>query len=429
MGALRVGKLAKYLVGGGHDVRVVCAKDQPFAMDHPVEVSPDIIYSTRWRDINWLPAKVQLVRVWLKRLIAGDAALASPDAPASDTTALGGSGLLRKVLKFYQYATNIPDQTIGWLFPALRAGRIATKDWAPDIVFASAPPFTTLIVGRLIARRTGAPLVIEYRDRWMEDPYGLEEPKIRRWLDRKIEEWCARAAKSIVTVSEPWAEDYKARWGKPVTVAYNGFDPDDVEILNDVMPEPGDKLNILYTGIIYPERRDPTPLLEALSLLGEERHKISVAFYGSNVDLLWQAVNEKGQQDIVSLHTGVSFGEALRLQRQADVLLLLQWNDPLEAGNVPGKLFEYLAARRPVIGIGYEGGVPARVLRERDAGRVLNDPVTIAAYLKTLLDQKQRDGVLPLLPESVAAGLSRPEQYAGIVSLFQTVAGATTRNE
>ena len=50
---------------------------------------------------------------------------------------------------------------IGWLPHALRAGRRATDGWTPDVVFASAPPFTTLIAGRLIARRTGAPLVIE----------------------------------------------------------------------------------------------------------------------------------------------------------------------------------------------------------------------------------------------------------------------------
>lgn len=426
MGALRIGKFAKYLVGEGHDVRIVCAKDQPHAMDHPVEVPAEIITYTHWRDVNWLPAAVQAGRVWLKkRLSSGsrdDAAdsVSAATGQSAATSAAPSSGALRHILNFYQQATNIPDGMIGWLLPALGAARKATRDWTPDVVFASAPPFTTLIAGRMIARRVGAPLVIEYRDRWIEDRYS-DVPKARLWLDQKIEEWCARPARAVVTVSDPWAEDYRARWDKPVTVAYNGFDPDDVAPLDSVPPAASEKLTILYTGIIYPERRDPTPLLDALSLMGDDRDDIEIKFYGSNVDQLAGAVAAKHQQDIVTLSPGIPFREALTLQRQADVLLLLQWNNPLEAGNVPGKLFEYIAARRPVLGIGYEDGVPARLLREREAGRVLNDPQAIAAYLAELLDQKRRDGEIALLPEEVKAGLSRPEQYSEIVKLMNAV--------
>lgn len=433
MGALRVGRFSKYLVGEDHDVRIVCAKDQPFAMDHPVEVPTDIIYYSRWRDVNWLPAKVQMVRVWLKRLIGDKTGRDAPasSSPASSSPASSNavapdashpSGLLRRVLNFYRHATNIPDGMIGWLFPALRAGRIATKDWTPDIVFASAPPFTTLIVGRMIAGRTGASLVIEYRDRWMEDPYGLEEPRFRRWLDRKIEEWCARPAESVVTVSEPWAADYKERWGKPVTVAYNGFDQDDMAELDGIVPSSAPRLEIVYTGILYPDRRDPTPLFEALSRMDEARESVKVSFYGANPKPLKQMVARYDLHDVVTIRSRVSFGDSLRLQRAADVLLLLQWNDPLEAGNVPGKLFEYIAARRPVLGIGFEGGVPARILRERGAGQVINDPAEIATFLRTLIARKKAEGIVPLLPNSITEGLSRSDQYAEICKSFQSIA-------
>lgn len=422
MGALRVGKFAKYLLAEGHDIRIVCAKDQPYAMDHPVEVPDHVISYSRGYDVNWLPAAVQKLRVWLKSRRAGGLAISgTAKAPAAGPAGPSSSGLLSRMLSLYQHATNIPDSAIGWLFPALRSARAVTRNWQPDIVFASAPPFTTLIAGRMIAHRTGAPLVVEYRDRWLEDPYGHEAPRFRRWIEGRIEEWCARQAKSIVTVSEPWAEDYRARWGKPVAVCYNGFDPDDVATLDGIEPTVSDKLTILYTGIIYPERRDPTPLFEALALLGDDRRDIEVKFYGSNVDQLDSMIAGTGQQDIVTLCAGVPFREAILLQREADVLLLLQWNNPLEAGNVPGKLFEYLAARRPVLGIGYEQGVPAHILRERGAGRVLNEPEEIAAHLKSLLTIKRERGIVPLSPESVCAGLSRTEQYASIVARFEAV--------
>ena len=138
MGALRVGKFAKYLVGEGHDVRIVCAKDQPYAMDHPVEVPEDFIYRTIWRDINWLPASIQRVRAGIKSLLSGKTrapGVGAQDAPpAAANTPHQPNGILRLILNFYQNLTNIPDGMIGWLLPALRAGRKATKGWKPDVV-------------------------------------------------------------------------------------------------------------------------------------------------------------------------------------------------------------------------------------------------------------------------------------------------------
>lgn len=424
MGALRIGKLAKYLLGQGHDVRVVCAKDQPYAMTLPVEVPEAIVYYSRWGDVNIVPVKVQAIRVWLKRLLSrsgGQGPGEAATAPTATQPSAGPPGLLRRILNFYQHATNIPDGMIGWLPHALRAGRQATDGWTPDVVFASAPPFTTLLVGRSIAKRTGAPLIVEYRDRWIEDPYGYTPP-LRRWIDEKLENWCTRPARGIVTVSSPWKDDYAARWGKPVEVAFNGFDPDDVAAVADVAPDTGSTLNILYTGILYPERRDPAPLFRALAGMPEANERIRADFYGANVEQLQAQIAEYGLEEVVRVHPGVPFRESLRLQRAADVLLLLQWNNVLERGNVPGKVFEYLAARRPVLGIGYEDGVPARLLRERNAGQVINDPAAITAYLRELIAAKARDGRIALLPESVAEGLSRPDQYARIEAMFRDVA-------
>lgn len=443
MGALRIGKFAKYLIAQGHEVRVISARDEALEKSLPVEVPQDIVSSTEWIDVNGFPAKIQSVRVRLRGLFAPKRAptpepehaeapgtAAAPPVPVAPSTPAAAapdagppsmvSRILRKFRTFYQQATNIPDGRIGWLIPAIRAANDVTRDWKPDIVFASAPPFTTLLAGRRIAKKMGAPLVVEFRDRWMEDPYS-EVPALRRWIDRMLEDWCVRPARHVVTVSEPWAEDYAARWGKPVVVAYNGFDPDDYDELADVAPVADGKLQILYTGILYPERRDPTPLFKALQTMDDVRDQISVRFYGAKIAQLGPIIEAHGLQDIVSVESRVTFKESLRLQRQADVLLLLQWNNILEKGNVPGKVFEYFSARRPVLGIGYEEGVPARLLRERDAGLVVNDPDKIAEYLRGLIEQKKAPGGIPLLPEAGIAGLSRPEQYAGIEDAFLSI--------
>lgn len=417
MGALRLAKFAKYLAeqgaGQGHELRVVCARDLPFPQTLPVEVPPELVTWTRWRDVNGLPRAVQGFR----RRLQGGAANPSraPESPTADS----GGGVLRKLSQLYTLGLNVPDRQVGWLPYALAGGRRVLRGFKPDLVFASAPPFTGLVAGAWLARAHGVPWVAEYRDRWSEDPYD-ELPPWRRRLDRWLEERLLRDARAIVTVSEPWAADYRARWGKPTAVIYNGFDPDDFPSDGPRGASDPDRLEIVYTGVLYPDRRDPTPLFRALASMGAEADGITARFFGSDPATLKRMAAAAGAEAHVEINGSVPYREAVRLQMQADVLLLLQWNDPREAGNVPGKLFEYLGARRPVLAIGYEHGVPAALLKERAAGVLLNDPAAIADQLRAWRAAK-RAGASGLLPEAARAGLSRPEQFAKLTRFLEEV--------
>jgi len=131
--------------------------------------------------------------------------------------------------------------------------------------------------------------------------------------------------------------------------------------------------------------------------------------------------SEAGMADRVVVHPHVPRAEAVAVQQGADVLLLMQWNDPREQGNLPGKLFEYLGARRPILGLGLEDGVPAKIIRERAAGCFANDPMQIAAHLADWLDTKRRLGHLPPLPPEAAAGFTRAEQFARLEGLLERI--------
>ena len=125
---------------------------------------------------------------------------------------------------------------------------------------------------------------------------------------------------------------------------------------------------------------------------------------------------------LVQVHARVSFRESLALQLSADVLLFMQWNDPSERGNVPGKLFEYFAALRPMLGLGVESGVSAGIIRERSAGLFSNDPAAIARQIEAWYQEKQRHGYLPPLPESAREGFTRDEQYAALTKyMMETI--------
>ena len=92
-----------------------------------------------------------------------------------------------------------PDTRIGWMPEARRKGLQIIRDWCPDILFASGPPFTTLLVGYLLSRATGVPLVVEFRDRWSEDPYYPSPWWRGRW-DRWLEALIVRQAAGLTTV-------------------------------------------------------------------------------------------------------------------------------------------------------------------------------------------------------------------------------------
>src|SRR3546814_18320908 len=73
----------------------------------------------------------------------------------------------------------------------------------------------------------------------------------------------------------------------------------------------------------------------------------------------------------------------------------MQMDSPLEQGNVPGKFLEYLGARRPILVLGWDQGVPATIVKQRSAGAATTDPEAIARQLRAWLAVKEREGCLP----------------------------------
>jgi len=436
MGALRVGKFCKFLDQQGHDLRVLSCADVPYEKSLKLEIAEDRVMRTGSLDVNAIPKAVQRLRVALRGNAApvvsrmaleaagppptGGSATVPPAPPARRGLA---KRLLRSLRVGYQALFNFPDPQIGWYFAGARAGRDLVEGWRPDVIFASAPPFTALMIARSLAKRTGAKLVVEYRDRLAEDPYSTRSKSLRKKIEKLLEDWWMKQAAAIITVSEPWAEDYRARFGLPVLSVYNGYDPDDFPADYPRKPADPTVLNIVYTGILYQERRDPTPLFKAIRLMGDEGKNIRVSFYGANRDELTEMAVAQDVLGQVDIHAQVPYQQSIDCQMNADILLLLQWNNPREQGNVPGKVFEYLGARRPILGLGLEDGVPARILAERNAGIVVNDPARIAEHLGKWLAEKRAKGEIPLVPLSAQQGYSRPEQYEHAELFLKQAAG------
>jgi hypothetical protein len=413
IGAIRVGKLARYLDDRGHDLRVLTT-DIVDDRSLPLEISPErVIYTDYRQRKNWLDRLGRPLRR------GPDSAEGAVSAAAPVQDAVPGGSLWQTLRRQYYGLIHIPDMRADWINTAIPAGRRLIEKWRPDIIFASAPPYSGLIVASRLARAFEIAWVADFRDLWVDNPY-YGEPGWRRPVDAMLERQTLRNAARLVTVSPVWAEHLKRRHGKAAEVVYNGYAAEDFPPVASRV-DSGEVLTIRYMGSIYRGFRDPSTVFAAIGLLPDaHRNRVKVEFYSDTGDAVLAAAAAHSVTDSVTVRPRIPYRQALELQMQSDVLLLLQSNDQRDEGNLPAKLFEYLYARRPILFIGYEHGIAARLVSNRNAGLVSNCPARIRDQLRTWLQNKRAGGLKPL-DHSVNLGLSRDEQYQKLERLFAEV--------
>ena len=416
IGAIRVGRLADYLHAKGHDVWVVTARREQVDASLTHGLASDHVIRTRWIDVDRLSSPW----TWFGRRAQQSEKI---DAPAPAAPAPQSGGLRERIGRHYMWLVRFPDRQGGWLPFLRRAGGELLKRRGFDLIYASGPPFTTFVAASRLSRRFGVPWIAEYRDGWSHYSY-TPKPEWRERIDAFLERRITGSATGLVAVSQPWADYYEAQFHKPTAAIYNGFDPVQ-RAASPRVSRPGLPVSIVHMGTIYPGLRDPSLLFEAIRLANLTPGEVEVAFYGAGGNTVLPLAARHGVQDFVKVPPRVPYQRALEIQAASDVLLLLQ--SPADMANVPAKTFEYFAARRPILGLGLDEGIPARLVRERNAGLYRTDAGAIAKQLIAWVAQKRVDGVIPALAESASAGLSREEQFERLESFLAPLAKSTER--
>ncbi len=290
------------------------------------------------------------------------------------------------------------DWYLDWGWPCLRLARKAASRERYDLVWASAPHSKNAFAGYLVSRALGLPLVLDQRDPWTYGsnwrPRLASTGRVETWWAHRIIEHAAW----VVFTSPLTEKEMQARFprGKMATIT-NGFDEREVTPLRDVHP---DKCLFRYTGVLN-DRRVPDVLLEGLKLAAEDpefRREVRLEFVGGMAG--HEAKIERyGLDGLVDYRGHVAKVEAERLIRGSDVNVLLQ---TITTGQdvIAGKVYDYLAARKPILAVVSEQGGDAWLLKKTGLGIVVSfqDPPAVARAFRELW-QRFRQGGRPVGPD------------------------------
>ena len=279
----------------------------------------------------------------------------------------------------------VPDENAAWALTAGPAAIRLIRRHSIDVVLTTSPPPSVHLIGAAAKAATGVKWIADLRDsllahahRQADNPAAVLKEKSRAAVARLV----AKRADAVVAVSEPIAEETRGLEpaGRVVTIP-NGCDYEDFQGLDYT---PSDRFRITHTGSFI-GRRSPRPFLTALA---ESRLDVVARFVGDfrAADREW--ADGLGLGDRLELVPYTSHRESLQLQRDSEALLLLI---PEAEGRgravLSGKVFEYLAAERPILASVPPDGEAARLLRETGAGIVVGseDVAGIRAALEGLV--------------------------------------------
>ncbi|WP_425433525.1 glycosyltransferase [Halorubrum ezzemoulense] len=285
-----------------------------------------------------------------------------------------------------------PDPQRFWKNRALRQGRQLLENGEFDLIVSTSPPATAHLIGNKLANEFQIPWIADFRDLWTQYHYN-ETNLIRKFFESRLQKRVVKDTTHITAATEPFAEKLQSLHKKPATSIYSGFQKMATRDLTD-------KFTITYTGGLYDGRRDPTKLFMAIdeleSTTNVDPSNILIRFFGVQAPWLTDLIGKYDLDSTVQLTKWIPKNKILEKQKESQVLLSIQWDHPMERMVLPGKIFEYLAAQRPVLAYGGPAdSVVGSILDRTSAGVKVNSVSEIMEYIETRYREYESKGEVP----------------------------------
>ncbi len=279
----------------------------------------------------------------------------------------------------------IPDARKFWIKPSIRFLLKYLKENPVDAIISTGPPHSMHLIARELKRRLKLPWIADFRDPWTEIDF-YDQLQLSNRSDQKHksqEKSVLKEADRVVVIGNHMAERFKDMAGIEAAVIPNGYDEADFK----KAPANSDKgFNLVHVGALNADRNHPIFWKVIAGLIGEEPEltsRLKVRLVGKTDLSVQQDISRYGLVDRVEIEAYMPHDQIIPLLQSASVLYLSINNTPNARAIRTGKIFEYLAAKRPILGIGPEDGDAAEVIRECKAGEMVE--FEDAAKLKKVL--------------------------------------------
>ncbi len=291
----------------------------------------------------------------------------------------------------------VPDPRVFWVKPSVEYLSSILRSNEISTIITTGPPHSVHLIGmKLKMQNPGLSWVADFRDPWTKWDI-LKQFKMLpfTWAKhRKLEQQVFKVADRIITVSNSWRDDFKRLGARRVSVITNGFDTPEGQ---DPETQRSDKFILSHLGMMN-KLRNPTALWQALEELISENADFSRDFSLHltgilSAEVLSTIASFPGLNDCLQTQASIPHEEVFQVYQESAVLLLILNQSENAQGHLPGKLFEYLSARRPVLALGLPSSDAANILKESGMGSTIDwgDESALKNHL-LLLYQRWKSG-------------------------------------
>ena len=362
IGVLRCLKIAKYLRDFGWEPIIFTADNADYpSIDHTnkKDIHPDTVII---RQKIWEPYHIY-------RFISGK----KKNANVNNVfyTKEKKAGLAHKLSVWIRSNFFIPDARCFWIKPSVKTIIKYLEENPVDAIFSNGPPHSNTRIATLVKKQTGIPWLADFQDPWTQIDYFSLLKLSTRGLKKhqRLEQEAFQQADKITIVSPTWKKELEDIGAENVSVIPWGFDTDDYKHLTHV--DDG-KFVLSHLGILGYDR-NPETLFKCIKELIDEseefKTKVLLNFPGQVDYSVQESIENYNLKSYVNLPGNVDRSTALQLMKNSNILLLLLNKQANAKGRIPGKLFEYLAVRRPILCIGNIDGDSADIVMHSNAGR------------------------------------------------------------
>ncbi|MEJ5306299.1 MAG: glycosyltransferase family 4 protein [Ignavibacteria bacterium] len=336
------------------------------------------------------------------------------------------SDFLRKVLNRISQTFFLPDNKISWIKPALKEARKLLSSESFDIIFATAPPYTDFLIGAKLKKEFNIPLILDYRDAWLDDGLSFYPTPIHRWIVKGMERKVLNLSDKIIAytrqIKEHILKNYPFIKPDEISIIPHGYDEEDFD-LNFVPSKSPSKMRITYSGAFYDERT-PKFFLKAVEKLFVERpdleSQIEFYFVGNFPKKYYRKIQKSKYKSNFHFTGYVDHKTNIEYLLNSDVLWLMIRHSKNPHLYATSKLFEYIGTGKPILACVPRNGAAAMILKDYEASFIIepDDVDGIKNYLIELFDLFKKNQ-LPVGDKKFIQQFERKKLTQELVKIFQ----------